>query len=211
MLEKISLALQTYASVYTGAARMFEEVKKELDANYKGALYASKLGESKEIYESTLTSSREENYSVCVDVLEGVKKQIQAVASEPIEDDFNATLAALKVIKNPTKTEIQAIIGRYRNNYLAYRAICDLFDKELCATITIDDVLDACDELSDMLHRCFYGGEGIEGYFYQLMLQGDYIGKYDELFRSFITRDFDIVDMQLEKQFDTQSEEGDLK
>lgn len=213
MLEKISSALQTYASVYTGAARIFEEAKKELDANYKGALYASKLGEAKEIYESTLTSSREENYSVCVDVLEDVKKRIQAVASEPIEGDFNATLAALKVIKNPTKTEIQAIIGRYRNNYLAYRAICALFDNdnELCSTITIDDVLDACDELSDMLHRCFYGGEGITGYFYQLMLQGDYIGKYDELFRSFITRNFDIVDMQPEEQFDTQSEEGDLK
>ena len=84
-------------------------------------------------------------------------------------------------------------------------------DKELCSTITIDDVLDACDELSEMLHRCFYGGEDIEGYFYQLMLQGDYIGKYDELFRSFITRNFDIVDMQPEEQFDTQSEEGNLK
>lgn len=30
------------------------------------------------------------------------------------------------------------------------------------------------------------------------MLQGDYIGKYDELFRSFTTRNFDIVDMQPE-------------
>ena len=105
--------------------------------------------------------------------LKKLKKQIKVVASEPIEDDFDAAFAVLKVIEHPTKAEIQAVIERYRHNYLAYRAICALFDnnKELCLTITIDGVLDAC----------------------------------DELFRSFITGNFDIVDMQPEEQFDMQS------
>ena len=97
--------------------------------------------------------------------------------------------------------EIQSVLRFFDNLADDLR----LAHKELCSTITIDDVLDACDELSDMLHRCFYGGEGIEGYFYRLMLQGDYIGKYAELFRSFTTRNFDIVNMQPEEQFDTQS------
>lgn len=195
MLEKISAALETYASVYEGASRIFDKAKKELDANYKGALYASKLGEAKAIYDSTIFNSCEENYSACVAVLEDVKNRIKTVASEPIEGDFNATLAALRTIEYPTKAEIQAVVGRYRNNYLAYRAICAFFNDEgLCATTTVDEVLTACDELSDMLHRCFYGGEGITGYFYQLMLQGDYLAKYDDLFRSFVTHNFDVVD-----------------
>lgn len=129
-----------------------------------GKATSETLGEVMGINGNTLTSSREENYSICVDVIEEVKKQIKVVASEPIEDDFDAAFAVLKVIEHPTKAEIQAVIERYRHNYLAYRAICALFDnnQELCSTITIDEVLDACDELSDMLHRCFYGGEGID-------------------------------------------------
>ena len=157
------------------SAETFVEQKAEYrrQATVSGKATSETLDKEMEINRNTLTSSREENYFICVDVLEEVKKQIKVVASEPIEDDVNAPLAALKIIEHPTKAEIQAVIERYRHNYLAYRAICALFDnnKELCSTITIDEVLDAC----------------------------------DELFRSFITGNFDIVDMQPEEQFDMQS------
>lgn len=193
MLEKISMALETFASIYEGATKVFDDAKKDLHENYKGNLFADKMKEAKDLYEKTVDDSRSEQWNICVSILDQVRAKAKEVITKPIEGDFSATLDAVKAMKEPSRKELEALADRYKGNYFAYRAFVDALGDRLAGyyVITVDEVLEACDDLQMMLHRCFYDGEGVTGYYYRLMLQGDYIGKYDELFTSFMEGRFD--------------------
>ncbi len=192
MLNKIIDALQEHKTVYEQASKVWESVKKDLNENYKGALYTQKLGEAKNVYEDTLQTSRENNYSACVMVLDGIRAKAQDIVTQPVSPDFPATVAALAAMKNPTRTEVEAIAARYKGNYLAYRAICDaLGGAEKGFTVaTVDDVNARCDELEAILHKCFYGGNP-ELYSYRLLLEGSYLKTFDDFFTAFIDGRFE--------------------
>jgi len=193
MIETIGIALKTYATVYTGATEIYDKTRTDLHENYKGNLFADKMREAQELYNNTLNESRSAQWKACLDALDQVRDKVKEVIGRPIEGDFSATLDAVKAMKHPSRTELEAIAGRYKGNYLAYRAIVDAVGDKLTGfpMITADDVFEACDDLQALLHPCFFGGEGVTGYKFRLMLQGDLVAKYDNLFTAFMEGRFD--------------------
>ena len=103
-------------------------------------------------------------------------------------------MEAIKNIKNPSDAELDGIIGNFKNNYVAYRAICDAIGGTAkgYTTVTYDDILKYCDVLENMLRNCFYS-YSVSDYNYRVLLEGDVLDGYDALFTTFTEGHFDEI------------------
>lgn len=194
MLEKIKVALQEFKDTYEGATKIYKEARKDLHDNYRGNMFTVKLTEAKDLYENTLQSARIDNLAVCVGIIDSVREQAKAIISVPVSPEFPATLEAIKNIKNPSDAELDGIIGNFKNNYVAYRAICDAIGGTAkgYTTVTYDDILKYCDVLENMLRNCFYS-YSVSDYNYRVLLEGDVLDGYDALFTTFTEGHFDEI------------------
>lgn len=195
MMRKIINALQEHKELYEAATSKWLELRKELDSNYKGNLLTVKMNEGKEIYEETLRKSREGNFAVCVTVLDGIREKARDIIATPITSDFSNTIEALKLLKNPSRAELEAIAENHKGNYLAYRAICDALggSEKGYNVISYDDVIEACDELEKSLRACFYG-DSPATYTYRVHLNEGYMSKWEKLFSDFLEGRFMVTE-----------------
>lgn len=183
MLEGIGIALKTYYDTASGAKNILESAIAQVNANYIGAMLAEKTKEAKDIYNSTLDESRSANYDACIAVLDDVAGQAKKVVENPVSPDFISTLEALKQMKNPTEKEVQTVVGAYKNNYFAYRAICD-FLKIAPSPVTIDDIDEDLAYIRSNLHTCFYS-DNVEGYHFRNWMEGTLLASFDDIFKAF--------------------------
>jgi len=162
MLEGITVALQSYYDTATSAKNILESALVQIRENYIGATLAEKTKEIQTVYNDTLKESREKNFNACVEILDGIDAKVQEIVKVPVPADFTATLEALKQIKEPSKVEVETVVDAYRNNYYAYRAICDYL-KIKTKPVTIDDIQEDLSDIRSNLHKCFFS-DGIDGY-----------------------------------------------
>ena len=176
MMRKIINALQEHKELYEAATSKWLELRKELDSNYKGNLLTAKMNEGKEIY-----------FAVCVTVLDEIREKARGIIATPVSPDFSNTIEALKLLKNPSKAELEAITESHKGNYLAYRAICDALggSEKGYNVISYDDVMEACNELEESLRACFYG-DSPSSYIYRVHLNEGYMSKRGKLFSDFL-------------------------
>lgn len=189
MLEGITIALQSYYDTASGAKDILESAVAQIKNNYIGAMLAEKMKEAQEIYNNTLAESRTANFNACVQILDEVANQAKKVVENPVPSDFISTLEAIKQMDEPTKAEVETVVGAYKNNYFAYRAICD-FLKISPKPVTIDDIVADLENIRNELHQCFYS-DNIEGYHFRNMKDGIIISSSDEVFRAFIEGRFE--------------------
>lgn len=188
LLEGITVALQSHYNTASGAKAIIESAVAQIKANYIGAMYAEKMKEAQEIYNNTLAESRKTNFDACIDILDDVANQARKVVEVPVPADFISTLEALKQMKEPTKTEVETVVGAYKNNYFAYRAICDFLGT--AKPVTIDDIDLEIAYIRNELHQCFYS-DNIEDYHFRNMKDGIIISSSDDVFRAFIEGRFE--------------------
>ena len=191
MLEKITVSLQAYYDTVIGAKSILENALVQVRENYKGALLAEKTKEVQDVYNQTLEESRTANYNACLEVLNGVEGTVQEIMKVPVPADFTATLEALKQIKDPSKVELETAIGAYRNNYYAYRAICDYL--KVVKPITVDDILEGVSNIRTNIHSCFYT-DNVDGYHFLNWKDGTLIPSFDEQFTAFCEGRFEDAD-----------------
>lgn len=183
MIEGIGIALKSYYDTANGAKDILESAIAQINNNYIGAMLAEKTKEAKEIYNNTLADSRQTNYEACLAILDEVAGQARKVVEQPVSPDFISTLEALKQMDFPTEKEVQTVVGAYKNNYFAYRAICD-FLKIVPKPVTIDDIDEDLADIRSGLHQCFYS-DNIEAYHFRNWMEGTILASYDEVFRAF--------------------------
>lgn len=199
MLEGITVALQSYYDTANGAKNILESAVAQIKSNYIGAMLAEKMKEAQEIYNNTLAESRKTNFDACVAILDDVANQARKVVEVSVPADFISTLEALKQMKEPTKTEVETVVGAYKNNYFAYRAICDIL-KIAPKPVTIDEIIAELGSIRNGLHQCFYS-DNIEGYHFRNMKDGIIISSSDDVFRAFIEGRFeDAVQNEADKE-----------
>lgn len=192
MLEKIKEAVIAHKNIYDEATNVFNAARKDLHENYKGNLFTAKMNEAKQVYEDTLMESRESNYATCVEVLTNIGIKAQGVITEPVPADFPATLEAIRAMKNLTKAEMNAFVNRYKGNYLAYRAICDVVGgaKNGFAAVTIDKVTEMIERLEADLHNYFYDFH-TNSYRTRLFCEGSVFDAPDAFFTAFLNGRFE--------------------
>lgn len=190
MLEKITVSLQAYYDTVIGAKNILEKALVQIRENYNGALLAEKTNEVQSVYNQTLEESRTTDYNVCLEVLNGVEEMVQEIMKVPVPADFPATLEALKQINDPSKFEIETAVGAYRNNYYAYRAICDYL--KVVKPIMVDDILEGISDIKNNIKKCFYT-DNVDGYHFLNWKDGTLIPSYDEQFTAFCEGRFDDV------------------
>lgn len=188
MLEGITIALQSYYDTVSGAKAILESAVAQINANYIGAMLAEKMKEAQEIYNNTLAESRKTNFDACIAILDDVASQARKVVENPVPADFISTLEALKQMKEPTKVEVETVVGAYKNNYFAYRAICDFLGT--AKPVTIDEIIADLGSIRNELHQCFYS-DNIEDYHFRNMKDGIIISSSDDLFKAFIDGRFE--------------------
>lgn len=194
MLEGITVALQSYYDTATSAKGILESAMEQIKTNYIGATLAEKTKEVQDAYNDTMKESRETNYSACVEILENIRSQVKQFVETPVPSEFISTLETMKQIKDPTEKEIEAVIGSYKNNYFAYRAICEYLggvSKGFIVT-TIDDIEGEIDYIRSNLHDCFYSNN-IEGYHFRNWKDGTILSNKDEIIRAFAEGRFEDV------------------
>lgn len=189
MLEGITVALQSYYDTANGAKNILESAVAQIKANYIGAMLAEKMKEAQEIYNNTLAESRKTNFDACIEILDDVANQARKVVEVSVPADFISTFEALKQMKELTKTEVETVVGAYKNNYFAYRAICDIL-KIAPKPVTIDEIIAELGNIRNELHQCFYS-DNIEGYHFRNMKDGIIISSSDDVFRAFIEGRFE--------------------
>lgn len=192
MIEKISVLLNAHKETYDRATAIFQEQKAKILAEYKTQIAVQKLKEVKDIYDQEIFTSQQETFSGCNAVLDEVREKVKDIASRPVDANFPAVVAALKAMNNPSRAELYAITGAYKNNYVAYRAICDLVGGEAVTgkhVATVDEVLGVCDFLTGELHKAIFDNPTC--YIFRLFLQGDFLAKRDEFFTAFVEGRFE--------------------
>lgn len=205
MLEGIGIALKAHYDTASGAKDILESALTQIKTNYIGAMLAEKTKGAKDIYNNTLADSRSANYDACIAILDEVASQARKVVETPVSPDFISTLEALKQMKNPTEKEVQTVVGAYKNNYFAYRAICD-FLKVLPSPVTIDDIDEDIAYIRSNLHTCFYA-DNVEGYHFRNWMEGTLLASFDELFRAFCEGRFeDAVQSEQNKDSDVDAD-----
>jgi len=192
MLERISVSLQTYYDTAIGAMNILEKGLAQVRETYIGAVLAEKTKELQDVYNETLKESRETNYGVCTEVLNGIDELVQEILKVPVPADFIATLEALKQINNPSKAEIETAVGAYRNNYYAYRAICDYLKTE--KPVTVDDILEDVSYIRSNVYECFYS-DNLDGYHFLNWKDGTLMSTFDEKFTAFCDGRFEDIDI----------------
>lgn len=194
MLEEIGIALASYYDTVTGAKSMLESATNQIKENYIGALYAEKNKEAQDIYNTTVQESRETNYNACLAVLDDVSNKAQNVVEQHVDPDFLATLEIVKTLKDKTPSEINGIIGAHKNNYWAYRAICDVLGGSVKGFIapTIDDIQDVISYVRSNIHDCFYS-DNVDAYHFQNWWNGTLLPEADKKISAFIECRFEDV------------------
>ncbi len=204
MIEGITIALQSYYDTASSAKAILEDAITQIKNNYIGLMLTEKIGEAQDIYNTTLNESRQENYNVCLEILGGVSDQVKKVLEVPVPTDFIATLEALKQVKEPTEKEVDTVVNAYKNNYFAYRAICDFL--KTSKPVTVDDLEEDLETLKKELHNCFYS-DNIEGYHFRNWKDGTILASYDELVKAFVEGRFeDAVQKDSDKDRNIDSE-----
>lgn len=190
MLEGIGIALRTHYDTANGAKNILENAVAQIKANYIGAMLAEKMNEVQAVYNNTMQESKDSNYNACIAILDQIQEQARKVVENPVSPDFSSTLDALKLLNNPTPKEIETVVGAYKNNYFAYRAICDFLG--VIKPMTIDDIDEDIAYIKENLHACFYR-DSIEGYHFMNWLSGHPYEDFDDIFRAFTEGRFEDI------------------
>ena len=193
-------ALNNFADVYTRATELWKQVRHEVMTQYKEDFQHAKLSEAKEIYENTLAEARKDNMNMAEKELDEIRKRIEAVALEPIPEDFTRTVEAFKNMREVTETEYKAIADHFKNNYLAYRAITDVLkDKNFFQPVVkVDDVLTELDYVKGQVRKCIYGSDP-NTYIFKATQHESFFAKYEEYFTDFLEGRFEKVGVEPEQ------------
>lgn len=189
MLEKITNSMKSHVDTMSKAKELCSKALKDIERDYAGKLKESKLAEAKENYSEALKQSIDINYSVSMLCLDNVKAKVESIISKPINSELINTLEALKNIKNPTPTELEALTQPFKSNYLSYRAICDTVKQNKEHIVSCDDIFEDIGYLKKYIKECYY--LDINSYKVRLLLDGAFIKKYDDKFTAFIDCRFD--------------------
>lgn len=191
---KITEALKAHRECVQQARTMYEGVEKALWAEYQNRNapgYTSRNKEALRIRDEAIQTSRQQTMQVCMGELDEMRGKIRAFAASPVDPSFPAAMAALQAMKNPTKAELDLIVGQYSNNYLCYRAICDTLGGSAAGfrTITLDDMLGECDNVQKAIEKAMNGN--VEAYNFRVLEAGYLIGQLEENCTYFLDGNFD--------------------
>ena len=206
MLEKIVEAMKQHKTTYETAVATYNTTRKQAEAQYNDRLKSQKIAEAYQTQNETIAASQKATLLICESVFDDIKEKAAAVVAKPVSGDFSNVLEAVKQLIHPTKAELEALIGQYKNNYFAYRAINDALGgtEKGYHVATIDDILDACNELAATVKKFIMGTP--TGYMYQLLIHPNstYLSGYDALFTAFIDGRFEEATVIDEQQQETQ-------
>ena len=192
MIEGIGISLKNFYDTANNAKAILESAMDQIKANFIGAMLAEKTKEARETFNNTMSEIRNSNFDASVAILDEVLANAHKVVEMPVPTDFVSTLEALKSVKHPTAKEVETVVGAYKNNYFAYRAICDFLKVEEAGIkpVTIDDIEECVAEIRSNLHQCFFS-DNVEGYHFMNWMNGTILATYDEIFTAFIEGRFE--------------------
>lgn len=187
MIERVTEAFLSHKNTVNVASEIFNESVDIVKSNYIGAMYAEKYREVKELYNQTIAESKKVNYEICFDVISEIEEKFTECVNTPISDDISNNIECMKKIKNLTISEKKMLKKSCENNYIAYRMISDVIGDESCFTVEFfNDVMDGFKQTIKNAFRT-----GVNSYLYNLVLNEDFISKYDSFFTACCESRFD--------------------
>ena len=192
MLSRIKAELVAFGTLSNEANSLFIKTRNAINDKYMQAHRTDRINKAKDELETTLAEGRAQVMKVTDEVLNAIKEKTASVASVPVEADFNATLEALKVMETPSKMEIDALISKYKTNYISYRASSSVVGGKFkgYSPVTMEQVINACDELRERISRAVYSGK-VNTYNYRMLAESTFLDNYSEFFSSFLNGYFD--------------------
>ena len=165
MFEQTTQAMRNYDSIYEAASEIYESAKGKIDESYKGALADQKLGEAKMVFESTVQEEKKKCIEVFENEFEETRAKLNEVITREVPSEFVSTLAAVKAAAGTiTEYEANAIIDKYKSNYLAVRTLTEVFHSfgkaQECFIIRADSIAQEMAENESLVKGFFTGYSG---------------------------------------------------
>ena len=200
IFDKLKEALATHRTVVKEGFKEFQKVRDELTDMYTLKYSREQINKAKEKYDQVVWESELEVRKTVKEILGELKSRITEVASKPIDPDFIPTLAVIDRMKDPTKLEIDQMVGKFKNNYVCYRAVCDSVGGAIkgYSSIKLEDVLKRCDQVEDKVNRALKGD--VDGYSYRMLVDSIVLDNYAGFFEDFFAGSFDEITEALSKE-----------
>lgn len=199
MLNELKNIVKAYGDSATAQKEAFQEESKRIHENYSGGLYDTMMAEVKDMYEANISALRTTQIASVNAFIDGIKGKISAIASEPVDPTFEATILAFKMMEAPTQAEIQSLFDRYGTTYYSYRAICGLVggSSKGYKTIPFDELLEDLETIRKdaigFIHEDSSKGYIINEYNYLNFVNGNYLDSVNEETTKFLRRRFQTV------------------
>lgn len=152
------------------------------------------MEEAKAVYEEARQKAYNEGLKVVKESMENAEKAIDEFIVKPVPEDFTTTIETLKICGDEiTKEEAVAFIEKYKNNYLASKAINKIMRENKAG---IEYIVISVKGLKDDLARM----KGLAEKYFREYKEGNYLcavlvhsesplTRYDEALRTFIHED----------------------
>lgn len=200
IFDELKEALKTHRTTVTEGWKEFMKVRDALTEKYSPKYSEIEIAKAKESYDNAVWESEKEVRTIMQETLDKLKEKISGVASKPIDPDFVPTLAVLEKMENPTKIEVDQIVGKFKTNYVCYRAICGAvggINAGYCP-INLEDILKRCDQVEDKVNRALKGD--IDSYNYRVLADSVGLDVFADFFEKFFEGYFDDITEELEKE-----------
>lgn len=172
MYKKLVEALRDFSAKNAANAAVWTKTREELEKNYNksGDIWAAKYKEGKELFDRNRQGAEAEALKAIEEVFAECLQKVKSFATEPVPEDFPATMEAIKAIGDSmSEKEAKMYFEKYQSNYLAARGIANFIHKTtglLTPLLPLDKILEQieADHITvvnyvknfDMYHRNTY-------------------------------------------------------
>lgn len=122
-----------------------------------------------------------------------IKDSVTKIITQKLSSDFAETLQLIKFLGNKiTKTEVDAFIGKYKNNYLEIRSlIIALKENENVRNLDVissDDILENTNEIQRKVNHFFDYPNSYE--YIAMLIDDGTLEEYDKCIYPFMSKEF---------------------
>lgn len=152
--------LTDFKTAYTAAFQKWNLTRKSIEENYtpNSREGERKLTEAKTLYDDTVQQLKMAATEKINSLFESSKSAVTEKAMSSLPEGFTDVLEAIKVMGKPTEIEITAYFDKYKDNYLATRALMGAFNANLgkerfSFSTSFDDIINALEDTAKQALR----------------------------------------------------------
>ncbi len=188
----IKEVMRTFDKEYKEKMEKYKVDEKEIRETYQQSRALPLLDELKVKLDNEIQEIRNKAKECCESQFNNLKELIDEIIMQKPSNDFMDTLQIIKLLGDKiSKTEVEAFIEKYKNNYLEIRILITVLKDNQYVKIGViasDDILASIDEMESNINNCFNNPNSYQ--YLAMLTEVGTLEKFDEYITPFINKKF---------------------